>query len=376
MAVEEIKPPIQVIIDDFISSTNQEETNVSKPSESSILTRLHAGYFRISLSLGGQALPWKILSEPKSDSHEVWHLFRMLPFTAFLLLWWLSLLIQISLSLLYILRALFHFYMAKAEFLHHIGTNYLHAPWISWLLLLQSTTIIIPSSVSYLSLFWVFTVPIVVLDVKIYGQWFTTEKRFLSTLANPTSHMSVIGNLVVAQAAARMGWTESAICMFSLGMVHYLVLFITLYQRLAGCNQFPSTLRPAFFLFFAAPSIASSAWYSITGSFHTMSKMLFFLSLFLFTSLASRPTLFKKSMRQANVAWWAYSFPVTSLALTSALYAKEVKGHVAPGLMLALSALSVLVFLGLIVLTAINTDKLLRQNDPVLSFANDRRTRT
>ncbi|KAF5742153.1 putative SLAC1 [Tripterygium wilfordii] len=376
MAEEEIKPPIEVIIDASIISKNQEETNISKLSESSILTRLHAGYFRISLSLGGQALLWKILSESKSDSQEVWHLFRILPSTAFLLLWWLAFLTQISLSLLYILRCLFHFHMVKAEFLHYIGLNYLYAPWISWILLLQSTTIISPSSVSYLALFWVFTVPVVVLDVKIYGQWFTTEKRFLSTLANPTSLMSVIGNLVVAQAAAQMGWTESATCMFSLGMVHYLVLFITLYQRLSVCNHFPAMLRPAFFLFFAAPSIASTAWYSISGSFHTMSKMLFFLSLFLFTSLACRPALFRKSMRRVNVAWWAYSFPVTSLALASALYAKEVKGYVAPGLTLALSALSVLVFLGLMVLTAFNTDKLLRQKDPVLSFAKDLRTRT
>jgi hypothetical protein len=39
---------------------------------------------------------------------------------------------------------------------------------------------------SYLSVLWlVFAVLIMVLDVKIYGQWFTTEKRFLSMMAKP-----------------------------------------------------------------------------------------------------------------------------------------------------------------------------------------------
>jgi hypothetical protein len=34
----------------------------------------------------------------------------------------------------------------KAEFLHHVGVNYLFAPWISWLLLLQSSPFITPKT--------------------------------------------------------------------------------------------------------------------------------------------------------------------------------------------------------------------------------------
>ncbi|KAK6269044.1 hypothetical protein QUC31_013204 [Theobroma cacao] len=195
-------------------------------------------------------------------------------------------------------------------------------------------------------------------------------------MANPTSQISVIGNLVAARAAARMGWKESAVCMWSLGMVHYLVLFVTLYQRLSGGNCFPLILRPTFFLFFAAPSMASLAWNSITGAFDTTSKMLFFLSLFLFMSLACRPSLFKKSMRKFNVAWWAYSFPLTFLALAAAEYAQEVKGHVAAVLMLLLSVLSLLVFLGLMLLTAANANRLLGETDPMESFSSNLKSRT
>jgi hypothetical protein len=130
--------------------------------------------------------------------------------------------------------------MVKAEFLHHVGVNYLFAPWISWPLLLQSSPFITPKTMYCLVLWWVFVVPVVVLDVKIYGQWFTKGKRFLSAVANPTSQLSVIGNLVGARAAAEMGWRESAVCMFSLGMAHYIVLFVTLYQRLSGGNSLPT----------------------------------------------------------------------------------------------------------------------------------------
>lgn len=85
----------------------------------------------------------------------------------------------------------------------------------------------------------------------------------------------------------------------------------------------------------------------------------------------SRPTLFKKSMRKFNIAWWAYSFPLTMLALAAAEYAQEVKGHAAAALMLIISGLSLLVFIGLLLFTLLNAAKLLCENDPILSFAKD-----
>lgn len=251
------------------------------------LTKFHAGYFRISLSLSSQALLWKTLGETPVDAHVYRRMLGMLPYAGFILLWSLALLTLISLSLLYTLKCIFLYKSVKNEFLNPIGVNYLFVPWISCLLLLQSVPFVGPNTLYYPLLWWTFVVPIVILDVKIYGQWFTKGKKFLSTVANPASQLSVIGNLVGARAAALMGWRESAICMFSFGMVHYLVLFVTLYQRLSGCDRLPTMLRPVFFLFFAAPSMASLAWISICGSFDVSSKMLYFLSLFLFMSLVS-----------------------------------------------------------------------------------------
>ncbi|KAE8712644.1 putative SLAC1 [Hibiscus syriacus] len=169
-----------------------------------------------------------------------------------------------------------------------------------------------PKTTSYLLLWWFFAVPVVVLDVKIYGQWFTKGKKFLTTVANPTSQISVIGNLVGAQAAA-------------------------------SSDRLPAMLRPVFFLFFAAPSVASLAWESITGAFDTASKMLFFLSLFLFTSLYS-------------VAYW----------FSGQLFSREeVKGSIAHILMSLILSLSVLVSLGLTIFTLLNTRMLLPDNDPI-----------
>lgn len=287
-------PQLEHIADKIPTSTTHRHASLSiivvKRSLKSLLTKFHAGYFRISLSLASQALLWKTIIGPKNDKSNLHRLFQTLHPSAFLVLWSFSLFILILLSILYILRCLFYFKLVKEEFFHHVGVSYLFAPWISWLFLLQSAPFP-PKAITYIVLCLVFAVPILALDIKLYGEWFTKGKRLLSVVANPTSQMSVIGNLVGAQAVAHMGWKESAFFLFSIGMVHYLVVCVTLYQRMSGGNRLPAMLRPAFFLFFAAPSVASLAWESISGSFDTGSKLLFFLSLFIFTSLVSNTTV-------------------------------------------------------------------------------------
>ncbi|KAM3710749.1 hypothetical protein ACJW31_01G054500 [Castanea mollissima] len=346
MATQGSQSEIEIVVEASTTFTNHNQQAVLSiiilkrllNTLSSILAKFHAGYFRISSSLSSQVLLWKTLNGPSTDTSILRHVLHILHPTRFLVIWSLALFIL--------------------------------GPWISWLLLLQSAPIIAPKTFPYLVLWWVFVIPVLVLDVKIYGQWFTKGKRFLSTVANPTSQLSVIGNLVGAQAAAYMGWQETSIFLFSLGIVHYLVLFVTLYQRFSGGIQLPGLLSPVFFLYFAAPSVASLAWESIAGAFDIVSKMLFFLSLFLFTSLVFRPNLFKRSMRRFKVAWWAYSFPLTVLALASTEYAQEVKGSIAHILMLLLLAISVLVSLGLIVFTLFNTKMLLPDNDPIVTLLN------
>uniref|UniRef100_A0A453ELA4 Uncharacterized protein n=1 Tax=Aegilops tauschii subsp. strangulata TaxID=200361 RepID=A0A453ELA4_AEGTS len=254
-------------------------------SRFAMLTRFHAGYFRISLALSGQALLWRTLSDRSTDPSALHPLVQSLPSAAFVLLWSLALLTLFALCVLYVARCVVRLPAVRAEFRHHVGMNYLFAPWISWLLLLQATPFLPPEAPSYHMLWWAFSLPILVLDVKVYGQWFTRGRKFLSMVANPASHMTVIANLMTARAAAKMGWHEGAVAMFAVGAAHYLVLFVTLYQRFLGSDSLPAMLRPVFFLFFAAPSMASLAWCSISMSFDTGCKMLFFLSMFLFASL-------------------------------------------------------------------------------------------
>lgn len=69
-------------------------------------------------------------------------------------------------------------------------------------------------------------------------------------------------------------------------------------------------------------------------------------------------------MRKFNIAWWAYSFPMTILALASIEYAQQVKNGVAHTLALVISSLSILVTFALMVLTTFNINKLFFRDQP------------
>ncbi|KMZ56819.1 S-type anion channel SLAH1 [Zostera marina] len=344
-----------------------------QPSKLSVLTGFHAGYFRITMSLSSQALLWKTLMAYSSSASSISYIptsirdiAHHLHSTLFLLFWSISLAVLTSLSLLYLLRCVLRFESVKKEFTHHVGANYLFAPSISWLLLLESSPLDLLeiSKLLYVALWLVFSLPAVGLEVKIYGQWFTKGKRFLASVANPTSQISVIANMVVARGAAEMDCKELALWVFSFGFAHYVVLFVTLYQRFNDGKMVPAELSPVFFLFFATPSFASLAWSSLSvdgdGGGNVMgSKMLFFLSLFLFGCLIARPALFKQSMEKFDVAWWAYSFPLSALAMGSVQYARDVRDPFADNLMLVLLVVSVGVTFVLMIYTVLNAGKII-----------------
>nr|CAD1823445.1 unnamed protein product [Ananas comosus var. bracteatus] len=341
----------------------------------SALTRFHAGYFRISLSLCAQALLWKTLSA--ADPRALHFILHLLPAAAFDVLWSFALSSLVVLCALYAIRCACRFDCFKAELGHHVGVNYLFAPWASALLLLQCapSPFLRPERPAYHVLWWAFAVPILVLDVKVYGQWFTKGRKYcLSAVANPTSQMTVIANMAAAAAAAATDLKEIATCMFTVGLAHYLVLFVTLYQRLAGSESLlPALLRPVFFLFFAAPPPPASpgppspaAVAAVVVSTPPRRCSSSYPSSSFFAWYVSRPTLFWRSMRTFSLAWWAYSFPLTVLALAAEKYAQEVKGGVPNAIMVVLSLVSALVTVALILFSAFNPALLLPHRDPFL----------
>lgn len=68
------------------------------------------------------------------------------------------------------------------------------------------------------------------------------------------------------------------------------------------------TLHPTYFLFVAPPSAAAIAWASVSGSFDTLARSLYFVALFMYFLVAVANHNFLRSA-PFSLSWWAYTFP-------------------------------------------------------------------
>ncbi|KAF3627347.1 S-type anion channel SLAH3 [Capsicum annuum] len=309
------------------------------------LLRFPISSFGICLGVSSQAIMWKKLATSASTK------FLHISLKANLGLWCISAALMVIISFIYALKIIFYFEAVRREYYHPVRVNFFFAPWISLLFLALG----VPTSIAqnlHTSLWYILMTPIFCLEVKLYGQWMSGGQRRLSKVANPSNHLSIVGNFVGALLGASMGLTEGPIFFFAVGLAHYIVMFVTLYQRLPTNDTLPKELHPVFFLFVAAPSVASIAWATIQGSFDQGSRIAYFIALFLYFSLAVRINFFRGF--KFSLAWWAYTFPMTGAAIATIRYSLVVTNLVTKCLAIILCGLSTLTVTTLLVTTIIH----------------------
>ncbi|EEE64847.1 hypothetical protein OsJ_19704 [Oryza sativa Japonica Group] len=305
------------------------------------LLRFPISAFGMCLGVSSQAMLWKTLASEPSTA------FLHISLDVNHVLWWVSVALMALVSAIYLLKVVFYFEAVRREFHHPIRVNFFFAPWIACLFLVKG----LPRQVWTIHhvVWFLLMAPILLLDLKIYGQWMSGGERRLSKVANPSNHLAIVGNFVGALLGARMGLREGPIFFLAVGLVHYIVLFVTLYQRLPTNVQLPKELHPVFFLFIAAPSVASMAWARLTGEFDFGARIAYFVALFLYMSLAVRVNMFRGF--RFSLAWWAYTFPMTSAAIATVLYASEVTNVATRAMAVGLSGIATVTVTGVLVTT-------------------------
>ncbi|KAM1070228.1 hypothetical protein FF1_002068 [Malus domestica] len=350
--IEEIE---RLPADRYFDALEGPELDTLRPSEEILLPedkqwpfllRYPVSSFSICLGVSSQAILWKAL--PTSASMKFLHM----SLTINIVLWCISVVLLAIVSCIYLVKVALYFEAVRREYHHPIRINFFFAPWIALLFLALGVP---PSFANNLhpSLWYILMTPLLCLELKIYGQWMFGGQRRLSKVANPFNHLAIVGNFVGALLGASMGLQEGPIFFFAIGFVHYIVLFVTLYQRLpTNDTVIPKELHPVFFLFVAAPSIASVAWAKIQGSFDHGSRIAYFISLFLYLSLVVRVNYFRGF--KFSMAWWAYTFPMTGAAIATIKYSDEVTNVVTQALAVILSLIAIITVIALLITTILH----------------------
>ncbi|XXG76001.1 hypothetical protein AAC387_Pa08g0449 [Persea americana] len=311
---------------------DSEDILLPKDEQWPFLLRFPIGCFGICLGLGSQSILWGALATSPAT--------RFLNINPFinLTLWLLALAVLIAVSTTYLLKCAFYFEAVRREYYHPVRVNFFFAPWIACMFLAIGTPPKLVSSPMSPIVWCSFMAPVFLLELKIYGQWLSGGKRRISKVVNPSTHLSVVGNFVGAILACKVGWNEAAKFFWAVGLAHYLVVFVTLYQRLPSNEALPKELQPVYSMFIAAPSAASIAWEAIYGEFDAVSRSCYFIALFLYLSLVVRISIFWGF--RFSVAWWSYTFPMTTASLATIKYAEQVPSVISKALALVLSLMS------------------------------------
>ncbi|XP_072973020.1 S-type anion channel SLAH2-like isoform X2 [Typha angustifolia] len=306
------------------------------------LLRFPINSFGMCLGVSSQAVLWKALATSPAMR------FLHVSLTVNLVLWCIALALVCTVSLLYSLKIMCYFEAVRREYYHPIRVNFFFAPWIACLLL----AIGVPSSVAvdiHTAVWYIFMAPIFLLELKIYGQWLSGGQRRLAKVANPSSQLSIVGNFVGALLGASMGLLEGAIFFFAVGLAYYTVLFIILYLRVSTNATLPKELHPIYFFFVAVPSIVCLAWAKIRGEFDNVSKIFYFIALFIYFSLAARVNFFRGF--RFSLAWWAYTFPMTAAAVATVEYSAQITNTFTRSLSIGFSAISTFAVIAVLMLT-------------------------
>ncbi|XP_062219972.1 S-type anion channel SLAH2-like isoform X3 [Phragmites australis] len=309
------------------------------------LLRFPVSAFGMGMGMSSMAILWKRIAISASTR------FLHITLKINLVLWCISVALMFILSTLYACKIVFYFEAVRREYYHPIRVNFFFAPWIACLFLAIGVPELVATSLPHW-LWYVLMAPIVCLELKIYGQWISGGQRRLSRVANPSNHLSIVGNFVGALLGGIMGLKEGPLFFFAVGLAHYIVLFVTLYQRLPTSETLPRDLHPVFFLFVATPSVACLAWARITGEFDYGSRIAYFIAMFLYASLTVRINLFRGF--RFSLAWWAYTFPMTSAAIASIRYSSEVKNAFTQSMCIGLSVAATLTVMALFFTTLLH----------------------
>ncbi|XP_068665829.1 S-type anion channel SLAH2-like [Aristolochia californica] len=342
-----------------------EELVLPQDKQWPFLMRFPVSSFGICLGVSSQAILWKTLSTCQCTR------FLHIHPDVNSILWCIGVALTVIIACIYSLKIIFFFEAVRREYYHPIRVNFFFAPWIALLFLSLGLPPRIAQTLPAF-IWYVLMTPILCLELKIYGQWMSGGQRRLSKVANPSNHLAIVGNFVGSLLGASMGLKEGPIFFFAVGVAHYLVLFVTLYQRLPTNETLPKDLHPVFFLFVAAPSVASMAWARLQGSFDYGARIAYFIALFLYFSLAVRVNFFRGF--RFSLAWWAYTFPMTGAAIATIKYSAEVQNPVTQALSTVLSAASTFTVTALLVTTVVHAFVLrdLFPNDIAIAISHRR----
>jgi len=203
----------------------------------------------------------------------------------------------------------------REEFNHPIRINFFPAVSISLLLLSIGITPYNHGLGTFLC--YIGAALQIVFTYVIINIWF--YKDFKLQTINPAWFIPVVGTIIVPVAGKGILHDDILWFFFSIGIVMWPILYTIIKFRLIFNEALPAKFMPTKFILIAPPAVGFVAYFKLTGSLDSFSKILYFFALFTTIMLF---TMFRRFYAVPYfVSWWAYTFPLDAITIaTTVMY--------------------------------------------------------
>lgn len=232
-------------------------------------------------------------------------------------LMYLTTIVFIFVSYMYIKKFFKYKAAVKNEFSHPIRINFFAAVSISMLML----AIIYKESFPLVSAaFWYpGTLLHFYLTMHTISFWINQNQQL--DHSNPAWFIPIVGNVLVPVGGVGFASLGVLTYFFSVGMFFWIILFAVILNRIIFHNQMAVKFMPTLFILIAPPAVGFIAYFKMFGVIDTFAIVLFNLALF-FTILVT--FMYKNFIKiKFFISWWAFVFPLAAMAISSMLMYKQ-----------------------------------------------------
>ena len=230
---------------------------------------------------------------------------------------YLTTIIFIVVSIIYITKFSKYKAAVKNEFSHPIRINFFAAVSISMLML----AIIYKENFPLLSAAFWYPGTILHFYLTMHTISFWINKNQQLDHSNPAWFIPIVGNVLVPVAGVGFADLGLLLYFFSVGMFFWIILFSVILNRIIFHNQMAVKFMPTLFILIAPPAVGFIAYFKMFGVLDTFAIMLFNLALF-FTILVA--FMYKNFIKiKFFISWWAFVFPVAAMAISAMLMYHE-----------------------------------------------------
>ncbi|SNY92735.1 tellurite resistance protein [Cohaesibacter sp. ES.047] len=176
------------------------------------------------------------------------------------------------------------------------------------------------------------------------------QRTFDTPQLTPAWFIPAVGNILVPIVAGHLGFVEIGWFFFSVGIIFWIVLLTLVFNRLIFHHPLAERLLPTLMILIAPPAVGFVAYVTMTGALDPFARILYYSGVFFLLIILSQ--LPKLSRIQFAMSWWAYSFPMAALTISTLLYAEKTQSEMHEIAGIAFFGLLVLIIIGLLARTA------------------------